>query len=90
MHVFLDLKRNLHDLYISNLYKNYYKHICIDFIYYNLGGSAGKESTYNAGDLGLIPVLGRAPGEGNSYPLQCSGLENSMDCMVHGVTKSWT
>ena len=40
------------------------------------GGSAGKEST---GDLGLIPGLGRSPGEGNSYPLQFSGLENSMD-----------
>ena len=42
------------------------------------GGSAGKESTCNAGDLGLIPGLGRSPGEGNSYPLQYSGLENSM------------
>ena len=53
-------------------------------------GSAGKESACNAGDLGLIPGLGRSPGEGKSYPLQCSGLENSMDCIVHGVTKSWT
>ena len=42
------------------------------------GGSAGKESACNAEDLGLIPGLGRSPGEGNSYPLQCSGLENSM------------
>ena len=49
------------------------------------GGSAGKESACNAGDLGLIPTLGRAPGEGNSYPLQYSGLENSMDCIVYGV-----
>ena len=40
------------------------------------GGSAGKESTWNAGDLGLTPGLGRFPGEGNSYPLQDSGLEN--------------
>ena len=47
--------------------------------------SAGKESTCNAGDLGLIPGLGRFPGEGKGYPLQCSGLENSMDCIVHGV-----
>ena len=38
----------------------------------------------------MIPGLGRSPGEGNSYPLQYSGLENSMDCIVHGVTKSWT
>ena len=53
-------------------------------------GSAGKETACNAGDLGLIPGLGRSPGEGNSYPLQYSGLENSMDCMVHGVTNSQT
>ena len=53
-------------------------------------GSAGKESTCNVGDLGSIPGLGRAPGEGNSYPLQYSGLENFMDCIVHGVTKSQT
>ena len=51
--------------------------------------SAGKESTCNAGDLGSIPGLGRSPGEENGYPLQYSGLENSMDCIVHGVTKSW-
>ena len=51
-------------------------------------GSAGKESTCNAGDLGSIPWLGRSPGEGKGYPLQCSGLENSMDHIVHGVTKS--
>ena len=43
------------------------------------GGSAGKESAYNAGDLGSISELGRSPGEGNSHPLQYSGLENSMD-----------
>ena len=54
------------------------------------GGTAGKESTCNVGDLGLIPGLGRSPGEGKGYPLQYSGLENSMDCIVHGVTKSWT
>ena len=52
--------------------------------------SAGEESTCNAGDLGVIPGLGRFPREGNSYPLQYSGLENSMDCIVHGVPKSWT
>ena len=45
------------------------------------GGSDNKEFACNAGDLGLIPGLGRAPGEGNSYPLQYSGLENSMDCI---------
>ena len=53
-------------------------------------GSAGKESTCNAGNLGSIPELGRFPGEGKGYPLQCSGLENFMDCIVHGVGKSWT
>ena len=52
--------------------------------------SAGKEFSCNAGDLGLIPVLGRFPGEGNGYPLQYSGLENSMDYIVHGVAKSRT
>ena len=51
-------------------------------------GSAGKESACNVGDLGSIPGLGRSPGEGKGYPLQYSGLENSMDCIVHGVTKS--
>ena len=52
--------------------------------------SAGEETACNAGDLGSIPGLGRSPGEGKGYPLQHSGLENSMDCIVHGVTKSWT
>ena len=52
--------------------------------------SAGKESACNAGDLGLIPGLGRAPGEGKGYPLQYSGLESSMDCTVHGVAKRQT
>ena len=51
-------------------------------------GSAGKESACNVGDLGLIPRLGRSPEEGNGYPLQYSGLENSMDYTVHGVAKS--
>ena len=52
--------------------------------------SAGKESACNVGDLSSVPGLGRSPGEGKGYPLQYSGLENSMDCIVHGVTKSWT
>ena len=52
--------------------------------------SAGKESTCNVGDLGLILGLGRSPGEGKGYPLQYSGLENSMTCIVHGVTKNLT
>ena len=53
-------------------------------------GSAGKESACNAGDLGSILGLGMSPGEGKGVPLQYSGLENSMDCIVHGVTKSQT
>ena len=52
--------------------------------------SAGKESVCNAGDLGLVPALGRSPGETKGYPLQYSGLENSMDCIVHGVAKNQT
>ena len=63
-----------------------YMCMCV-FIYHS---SVGKESACNAGDLGLIPGLGRSPGEGKGYPLQYSGLENSMDCIVHGVTKSQT
>ena len=57
------------------------------------GGSDGKASVYNAGDLGSIPGLGRSPGEGNGNPLQYYCLENPMDrgawkATVHGVTKS--
>ena len=52
--------------------------------------SAGKESTCNAGNLGLILGLGRSPKEAKGYPLQYSGLKNSMDCIVHEVAKSWT
>ena len=51
-------------------------------------GSAGKECTCNEVDLGPISGLGRSSGEEKGYPLQCSGLENSMGCVVHGVTKS--
>ena len=54
------------------------------------GGSADQESACNVGDLGSIPGFGRSPGEGNSYPLQYSGLQNSMDCIVHGVAMSQT
>ena len=54
------------------------------------GGSDSKESAHNAGDLGSIPAFRRFPGEGTGYLLQYSGLENSMDYIVHGVTKSQT
>ena len=62
---------------------------CMSFLGFPCG-SAGKESACNAVDLGLIPGLRRSPGEGKGYPLQYSGLENSMDCIVHGFAKSWT
>ena len=54
------------------------------------GGSAGEESACNAGDLGSISGLVRSPGRGKGYPLQYSGLENSMDSIVLGVVKRWT
>ena len=54
------------------------------------GGSAGKESACNVGDLDLIPGLGRFPGEEKGYPFQYSGPETSLDCIVHGVAKSHT
>ena len=54
------------------------------------GGSAGKESACNVGDLGSIPGLGRSPGEGKGYLLQYSGQESSVDSVVHGVAKSQT
>ena len=53
-------------------------------------GSVDKESTHNVGDLDSIPELGRSLEEGKGYPLQCSGLENCMDCILHWVTKSRT
>ena len=54
------------------------------------GGSAGKGSACNLRDVDLIPGLGRSPGEGKGYPRQYSGLENSMGCIVDGVSKSRT
>ena len=59
------------------------------------GSSEGKDSACSAGDLNLIPGLGRCPGEGNGYPLQYSRLKNSRDraagqATIHGVPKSWT
>ena len=55
-----------------------------------LGGLDGKVSACNAGDPGSMPDLGRSPGKGNDYPLQYSDLENSMDCIVHGLAKCRT
>ena len=52
--------------------------------------SVGKESSCNAGDPGSVPGLGRSAEEGIGYPLQYSGLENSMDCAIHKVAKNRT
>ena len=66
------------------------------YLCFPAGDSSGKESASNVGDLALIPGLGRPPGqwnipeEGNGYPLQYSGLENSINYIVHGVAKSQT
>ena len=54
------------------------------------GSSAGKESACNVGDLGSNSGLGRSPGEGKGYSLQYSGLQNSMDSVVHGVARNGT
>ena len=69
-----------------SLWSNFHIHPYWGFPY----SSVGKEFTCNAGDLGSIPRLGRSPGEGNGYSLQYSGLENSLDCVVHGVAESRT
>ena len=86
----------MYDIYIYTHIIYDIKYICM-YVYIEIyrymgfpGSSADKESTYNAGDLGSIPGLGRSPGEGKGYPLQYSGLENSMDFIVRGVTKSQT
>ena len=68
--------RNPFMLYHNDL--KYFLKGCLELLVYFPHGSAGKESAYSVGDLGLIPELGRSPGEGNGYPLQYSGLENSM------------
>ena len=69
-----------------------YNNFCLQklFILILFGSSADKESTCNAGDPGSIPGLQSSLGEWIGYPLQYSGLENSMDCIIHGVTKSRT
>ena len=65
----------------------------LDLIHAKMGfpdSSVYKESACNAGDPGSIPESGRSPGEGNGCSLQYCGLENSVDCIVHGVAKSQT
>ena len=86
-----DVKKNI---YINvSVFIYIYIHIYIYiYIYIHVYGSDGKESACNAGDLGSILESVRFPGEGNSYPLQCSCLDNSMDrggwrATAHGVTR---
>ena len=86
---------NSHLLTILNYYYYYYYiRLLFPVAWYNLlgfpGGPDGEDSTCNVGDLGSITELGRFSGEGKSYPLQYSGLENSVDCIADGVTKSQT
>ena len=61
----------------------------LDFLGF-LDSSVGKESACNSGNPSLIPGSERSTGKGIGHPLQCSGLENAMDCVVHSVTKIWT
>ena len=69
-------------------YTHKYIYIYIYGLPWQISWQRSCKSACNAGNLGSIPELGRSPGEVNSYPLQYSGSENSMDCIVHGVAKS--
>ena len=75
-----------------HLHKNIDLNIYVNFIHYwaSLVTQLVKIPPVNAGDLDSIPDLGRSPGEGKGYPLQYFGLQNFMDCIDHGVTKSLT
>ena len=80
---------------VLNLYNSYSERereggTSLTYLLSQVSGSAGKESACKAGDLGLIPGSGRSSEEGTGYPLQYSGLENSMNCIVRGVAKSQT
>ena len=81
---------NLNSAITPNKWQKQDKFILWWAVFWASLSSVGKESTCNAGDPGSIPGLGRSPGEGKSYPFQYSGLENSKDCRVHGVTESGT
>ena len=76
--------------YIWHITSCKFKVLWIVYLILLYSGSAGKESAWNAEDQASIPGLGRSPGEGKGYPLQYSGLENSMDYVVHGIAKSQT
>ena len=77
----------------NNCWREWNLHILLVGI---LNGSLASKNSMRAPQkvkhdvITLVPGLGRSPGEGKGYPLQYSGLENSMDCIVHGAAKSWT
>ena len=73
-----------------DLVRNFFSDVPLSHLWGFLGSSVGKESACNAGDLGSIPGSRRSAGEGSGHPLQYSGLENSMDCIVCGVPNSLT
>ena len=81
------LPRQVDSLPLYHLGRDSALYVCINGL---PCGSAGEASACNAGDLGPIPGLRRSPGDGKGHPLQCSGLENSVGCVVHGVAKSQT
>ena len=89
---------NTTELYTQECLREWVLYVCLPQLKIKRGfpdSSAGKESACNAGDLGLVPGLGKSPGERNGSPLQYSCLENSMDreawwATVHGITKSQT
>ena len=80
------LKKILFGFWLENTFRTILSYLLWAFLVDQLQ----SESACNAGDLGSITGLGRSPGEVKGYPLQYSGLENSMDCKVHGIAKSWT
>ena len=76
---------NTTELYTQECLREWVLYVCLPQLKIKRGfpdSSAGKESACNAGDLGLVPGLGKSPGEGKGYPLQYSGLENSMDFTI--------
>ena len=88
MHIYIHIHICIH-IYIYN-YRYIYTYTLYMYTCMLPSCSVGKESACNAADLSLIPGLGRSPGEGNGYLLQYSGLENSVNCIVHGVAESFT
>ena len=90
---YISSQSNMETTFRSNFLPQIVQCFPFPHAYWYLGfpcGLTGKESTCNSGHSGSIPGLGRFSGEGKGYPHQYCGLENSVDCIVHGITKSWT